>query len=86
MIYRNNKKCLKTLWFGKYKWKNDHREEWKEEFKKTEKKFGTELLKYKQEKIELEKKREIFKKKLLPELYQFTNEVVDENGKKIVIS
>ena len=85
--FQHYKKWIKfILWFVKYKWKNDHREKWKEEFKKTEKKFETELLKYKQEKINLEKKREIFKKKLLPELYQFTNEVVDENGKKIVIS
>lgn len=85
--YKNSKKIIKFfMWFGKYKWKDVHREKWEEQFKNTENKFETELETYKQKKKNIEEKRKLLHEKLLPELYKFTNKVLDMNDQSVIIS
>lgn len=84
--FKHYKKWIKfILWFGKYKWKNVHREKWEEQFKNTEERVTEKLNLYKKEKREIEEKNKILHKKLLPELYQFTKNVYDKDYKKEII-
>ena len=84
--YKNSKKIIKFfMWFGKYKWKDVHREKWEEQFKNTENKLKTELETYKQKKKNIEEKRKLLHEKLLPKLYNFTNKVLDMNNQSVII-
>jgi len=84
--FKHYKKWIKfILWFGKYKWKNVHREKWEEQFKNTEERVTEKLNLYKKEKREIEEKNKILHEKLLPELYQFTKNVYDKDYKKEII-
>lgn len=84
--YKNSKKIIKFfMWFGKYKWKDVHREKWEEQFKNTEERVTEKLNLYKKEKREIEEKNKILHEKLLPELYQFTKNVYDKDYKKEII-
>ena len=84
--FKHYKKWIKfILWFGKYKWKNVHREKWEEQFKNTENKLKTELETYKQKKKNIEEKRKLLHEKLLPKLYNFTNKVLDMNNQSVII-
>ena len=85
-IFKHYKKWIKfILWFGKYKWKDVHREQWEEQFKKTEERVTEKLNLYEKEKREIEEKNKILHEKLLPELYQFTKNVYDKDYKKEII-
>ena len=84
--FKHYKKWIKfILWFGKYKWKDVHREQWEEQFKKTEERVTEKLNLYEKEKREIEEKNKILHEKLLPELYQFTKNVYDKDYKKEII-
>lgn len=85
-IFKHYKKWIKfILWFGKYKWKDVYREQWEEQFKKTEERVTEKLNLYEKEKREIEEKNKILHEKLLPELYQFTKNVYDKDYKKEII-
>ena len=78
-------KCIKwILWFGKYKWKNDHRNEWEEKFKKEELTYQENLKKQEENKEELKKRIELLKTQLLPILHTFTDKVYKNSSSELV--
>ena len=86
LSFKYYKKWIKfILWFGKYKWKDVHREKWEEQFKETEEQVTEKLILYEKEKKEIDEKNKILHEKLLPELYQFTKNVYDKDYKKEII-
>lgn len=81
--YSNLPKFIKwILWFGKYKWKDDHRKEWEEKFEEDEQKYQKALQTYQENLKQLKKKIEIFQTKLLPTLLTFTSTVLVGNTEK----
>lgn len=70
------------LWFGKYKWKDDHRKEWEQKFEEDRQKDKKNLQEYQEDLEKLKKKIEIFQTKLLPTLLTFTSKVMAGNTEK----
>ena len=63
------------LWFGKYKWKNVHRDKWEIEFKKDEEAYERNVEQYKINKTEMYRMTLKLKNELVPELSKFSNNI-----------
>ena len=73
--YKYPKFIMYLLWIFKYKWVNISHEDWDDELNKNEQEYKERLLHFYNEKMDLIKKINLFKQKLLPELNKFTKEV-----------
>lgn len=63
------------MWFGKYKWRDPHRQEWEKEFEKDKKTFEMKTSQYLDTRRQMKDKVLYMRDKLLPELYKFTEHV-----------
>lgn len=78
---RGYRKWIKfILWFGKYKWKDDNRSSWEEEFEKDKQRFEKRKENYQIERKEMHEKVEIMVNKLIPELKKFSDKVYKLDG------
>lgn len=68
------------LWFGKYKWKDDNRNSWEEEFLKDEKRFQEQKENYLKEREEMHQKVEFMVNRLIPELKKFSDKIYKLDG------
>ncbi len=72
--------CKFLLWFFKYKWKDDHREEWEKRFKEDEDSFKRRTEKYYATRKEMHDKSKIMFEVLIPDLKRFSEEIHKLNG------
>ena len=63
------------LWFGKYKWKNVHRDKWEIEFKKDEEAYERNIEQHKINKTEMYRMTLKLKNELIPELSKFSDNI-----------
>ena len=68
------------LWFGYYRWKNDHREKWIREFEKDEKSFEQYTKHYHEKRKTIHDKTVNMVNILIPELKKFSNKIRKLDG------
>lgn len=72
--------CKFLLWFFKYKWKDDHREEWESKFKECEDSFRRNTEKYYATRKEMHDKSKTMIEVLVPELRRFSDKICKLDG------
>lgn len=70
-----NKIIKFIMWFGYYKWKDDHRDEWEENFKKQYNEYIKKMKQASIDVLEMHEKSKNFFYVLIPELYQFSKKI-----------
>ena len=80
--YKSWNICFKfVMWFFFYRWKDDHRDEWEEEFSKTENRLIRSIDKYNQTRKEMYERAKTMTEMVIPELRKFAPKVYNlQNG------
>ena len=72
----NYPKLIKfIMWFGRYRWKDDHRKGWEAKFKEDEDQYREDLEEFEKMRKDMYERTRIMVEKVIPELREFSNNI-----------